>query len=76
MIWRRFSTLQSKLCNNPILVSVEELQKTVTKVTRDKVNPQEPSSVIPSITQVQLPIQKIVDTSTKVDTNIKVDIME
>ncbi len=33
------STIQAKLCNNPILVSVEELQKVVTEVTRDTVNP-------------------------------------
>ena len=28
------STLQAKLCENPILVSVEELQKVVIDVTR------------------------------------------
>ena len=40
------STLQPKLCDNPILVNVEELQKAITEVTRDKVNPQEPPTSI------------------------------
>ena len=48
------STLQVKLCNNPILVSVEELQKVVTKVTRDKGNLKVLPFAIPSVTQVQL----------------------
>ena len=70
------SKLQAKLCNNPILVSVEELQKAVTEVTRDKVNPQEPPSTIPSVTHVKSLIQPLVDTSTKVDTLVKVDTIE
>ena len=41
------TTLQAQLCNNPILVSVKELQKVVVYLIRDKVNPQEPPSVIP-----------------------------
>ena len=40
------TTLQSQLCTNPILVSVEELQKVVAKITKEKVNPQEPPSHI------------------------------
>lgn len=55
------------------MISVVELQKVVTKVTRDKVNTQEPPSVISSVTQVQPPIRTAVDKYTKVDTNIKVD---
>ena len=58
------------------MVSVEELQKVVTEVTRDKVNPQEPPSFIPSVTQVQTLTQTIVDTSTKVDISIKIDTIE
>ena len=46
------STLQAKLYDNPILVIIDELQKAVTNVTRDKVNLQEPSPVIPLVTQV------------------------
>ena len=70
------STLQAKLCDNPVLVSVDELQKVVTDVTRDRVNPQEPPSIIPLITNVQTSAQTIVDTYTKVDTSVKVDIVE
>ena len=47
------TTLQAQLCTNPILVSVEELQKVVADITRDKVNPQEPSSHIPTVTSGQ-----------------------
>ena len=64
------STLQANLCDNPILVSVEELQKAVTKVTREKVKTQEPTYVIPSATSVKTLTQTIVDTFTKVDTSI------
>ena len=32
------TTLQAQLCNNPVLVSVDELQKVVANLTRDKVN--------------------------------------
>ena len=46
------STLQEKLCENPILVSVDELQKVVADITRDKVNTKEPPS-IPTVTHVQ-----------------------
>ena len=70
------STLQAQLCGNPILVSIDELQKVVTDVARDKVNPQEPPSIIPLVTQVQFLTQTIVDTSTKVDTSIKIDTVE
>ena len=36
------STQQARLCENVVLVSVEEYQKIVAHTTRDKVNPQEP----------------------------------
>lgn len=34
-------TLQSQLCTSPVLVSVEELQRTIAEITKDKVNLQE-----------------------------------
>ena len=58
------------------MVNVEELQKVVTKVIRDKESPQEPPSTIPLVTQVQPLIQITIDTSTKVDTFVKIDIVE
>ena len=39
-------TLQARLCENHVLVSVEEISKAVADITRDKVNPQELPSVI------------------------------
>ena len=56
-----------------VLVSVDELQKVVTDSIRDKLNPQEPPSSIPLVTQVQPSIQTPVDSSTKVGTQVKVD---
>ena len=70
------SRLQAKLCANPILINVEELQKVVTEVTRDKVNTQEPPSTIPLVTGDQPFTQTTIDTSIKVDTSVKVDIVE
>ena len=32
------STLQARLCDNPVLVNVDELHKVVADITRDKVN--------------------------------------
>ena len=55
------STLQTQLCNNPILVSVDELQKVVANIIRDKVNTQEPPSTIPLATSDQPLIQTLVD---------------
>lgn len=69
-------TLQAKLCENPVLVSVDEFQKVVVDITGEKVNPKEPPSTIPLVTQVQLLIQKKVDTSTKVDTSDKIITIE
>ena len=66
------STLQEKLFGNPILVSMEELQKVVIDVTREKVNPQEPPSIIPSVTNVQSLVQMLEIRSTKTDTIVKV----
>ena len=36
--------MQSQLCLNPVIVSVEELQKVVAEITKEKVNTQEPPS--------------------------------
>ena len=69
------STLQAKLCENPVLVSVEEFQKAVVDITRDKVNTQEPPSSIPKTTSDQPLIQSI-DTSKIVDTTVKVDAVD
>ena len=46
------SILQDKLCGNLVLVNVDELQKAVTIVTREKVKPKEPPSIIPLVTNV------------------------
>ena len=40
-------TLQVRLCQNPILVNVNELQKVVVDITRENVNTKEPPSIIP-----------------------------
>lgn len=61
------STQQEKLCTNPILVSVDDLQKVVAEIIGDKMNPQEPPSIISTATSGQLPIQTV-DTSGTVDT--------
>ena len=67
------STLQARLCENPVLVSVEELQKVVADIARDKVNTQEPPSSTPLATSAQALVQTSKDTSAKVDTTIRVD---
>ena len=46
------STLQEKLCDNPILVSVDEIHKIVTDTTREEVNTQEPPTITPQFTNV------------------------
>ena len=48
------TTLRAQLYNNPILVSVEELQKVVANLTRDKVNPKEPL-----LTSLQLQVENL-----------------
>ena len=62
------STQQARLCENLVLVNVEEFHKVVVDMTRDKVNPQEPPSGIPLVTCAQPLMQTIDETSTKVDT--------
>ena len=44
------SILKCQLCNNPILVTTDELQKVVVDLTRKKVNTQEPPFSIPTTT--------------------------
>lgn len=70
------STLQAQLCSNLVLVNVEELQKVITKVTRDKVNTQEPPSSIPYVTSCDQCLTQTIYTSIKVDTSVKEDIVE
>ena len=54
------------------MVSEDELQKVVPDITRDKVNPQEPPFSTAIATCGQSQEQKLQDTSTKVDTIVKV----
>ena len=70
------TTLQARLCENPILVSVEKIQKVVIDIIRDKLNIQEPHSVMPLDTSVQHLVKTSNETSTNVDTTIKVDMVE
>ena len=51
--------MQSQLCTNPILVSVEELQNAVVKINKEKVNTQEPPSQTPLATSEQPKEKKI-----------------
>ena len=70
------TTLQAQLYTNLVLVSVEELQKAIADITRDKVNLEEPPSHIPTTISGQ-PLEQIaVDTSTKVDSTIQVLMIE
>lgn len=69
-------TLQAKLCDNPILVNVDEIQNSVIDTQREKVNQQEPPSIIPLVTIVQPLVQMLKARSTKVDIVAKIDIVE
>ena len=69
------STQQARLCNNPILVSVDELQKVVANSSRDKVNPKEPPSIISTTTSVQILVPTSPVPSARVDTFKIVDTM-
>ena len=55
------------------MISVDELQKSMTNIAREMVNPQEPHSIIPLVINVQPLIQIPKDTSTKVDTIAKIN---
>ena len=70
------STLQVKLYDNLGLVIMDELQKLVSDTKSEKVNPQEPPSIIPPVTNVQPLVQIPEDTSNKVDIISKIDIVE
>lgn len=62
---------------NPVLVSVDELQKVVADIKQDKVNTQEWPYTIPLVTSDQPLIKTSIDTTpTKVDTSVKVDLVE
>ena len=67
---------QAQLCTNLVLVSVEELQKIVGYITRDKVNPQEPPSHIPTTISWQPIVKRVVDTSAKLESIVQVLIIE
>ena len=61
------TTVQAQLCTNPVLVSVEEWKKAIDKITRDKVNSQEPTSHIQTTTSGQPQDQAVQDTPARVD---------
>ena len=52
------------------------MQKVVTNITREKLNPQETPSIIHSVTNVQSSVKIPNMTSTKIDTSVKIDIVE
>ena len=58
------------------MVSIDELQKAIADITRDKVNTQEPPSATPTTTSGQLQEKTSKDTSIKVDTIVKVVMIE
>lgn len=57
------------MCTSPILVSVEELQRAVVEITKDKLNPQEPPSQSAIATSDQPQEQAVQDTASIVDTS-------
>ena len=66
------TSLQAQLCTNLILVSLEELQKLVVEITKEKLNTQKPASHTQKATSVQSQEQATLDTIAKVD-SIKLD---
>ena len=68
------TTLQSELCSNPVLVSVEELQKAMEEITKTKVNPQEPPSHVSTSTPDQPTEQAVKETPAKVDASATKDL--
>ena len=52
---------------------MDELQMYVIDVAREKMNPQEPTSIIPPVINVKILIQMLEDISNKVDTISKID---
>ena len=58
------------------MVNVDELQKVVAKITRDKVNTKEPPYSIPKATSGYPQNKKLEDTSVEVDTIVKVGMIE
>ena len=55
---------------------MDELQKEITDITRDKVNAQEPPSRILIATSGKPQVKTSIDTSTNVDTIVKVVMIE
>ena len=64
------TSLQAQLCTNLVLVSVEELQKVVVEITKEKVNPQEPPSHPPTATSGQSKEKLVQDTIAKIDSKM------
>ena len=62
--------MQSQLCTNPILVSVEELKKVVAKITKEKVNTKEPPSQNSIATSGQPQEKQAQDVIAKVDSTV------
>lgn len=63
-------TLQAQLCANLVLVSVEELQKVVAMITKEKVNPKDPPSHTKTSTSGQPQEKTTQDESARVDTTV------
>ena len=64
------TTLQSQLCTNLVLVSVEELQKAVAEITKEKVNTQEPPSKTPTVTSGKPQEQQAQDATAKANSTM------
>ena len=64
------STQKAILCTDPVLVSIDELQKLVESIVREKVNQQEPPSIISIATSGQLQIPTVVSSGI-VDTTVQ-----
>ena len=47
------SRLQAKLCDNPVLVSVDEIHKSMTNTIREELKTQEPPTITPQVTNVK-----------------------
>ena len=61
------TTMQSQICLNLVLVSVEELQEVVVEITQEKVNTQEPPTQNPLAIVGQPKEQVVQDTISLVD---------
>ena len=62
---------KAQLCSHPILVSVDEIKKSITNITREEVKTQEPPTITFQFTNVQALDKVTKDTSKRVDTIAK-----